>query len=182
MGMANHRRRIVGIASASLLLALGAVLTWHSGLSPSSASRPDAAGGAWSGASGLGMTDRAYSSWPVDETPPASMPATRAGNSRLGPTAVAVPSPGISRGQDALAGFTNLSAGPASLPNGNRNLDAPAPAGLGTSVGADERDRLLNDGSATEAGLAPAPRRDRPAVRVRIPDDDHCVPRPPPRF
>jgi hypothetical protein len=77
--------------------------------------------------------------------------------------------------------LSSLAAGPASLPASDRHLDAPAPAGLSISLSAEERARVLPEGNGTETGGVRGPRRDRTGVRIIIPDDDHCVPRPPPQ-
>jgi hypothetical protein len=168
MGMRIPRRGIVGLAGFCLALAFGVLLTWRGGLAPSPSPR-DADDQAEPRAASP-MADRAYVSWPVDVTPPADNPATRAVRA----------APRTLREADAFSSFASLSAGPASLPGGHRTLEAPVPAGLSTSLSAEERSRLLADKKGTEEGLAPGPRRDRPGVRVIIPDDDHCVPRPPP--
>jgi hypothetical protein len=169
MRMRIPRRGIVGLAGCCLLLAFGVLLTWRGGPAPWSSPRDLATDGGARPA--FPMADRAFTSWPVNETPPAPVPITHE---------VRAGSPRTLREVDAFSSFANLSAGPASLPGGNRQLDAPAPAGLSTSLSAAERDRLLADKKGTEEGIAPGPRRDRPGVRVIIPDDDHCVPRPPP--
>ena len=177
MRLHASRRKVLSLAGLCLALAAGVFLTWRGNVGPDRGAGDDRAPLA-AGAAG----DRAFRDWPVDQAPPpgaASRPApsapARAANDADGPADQGA--------ADAASARSALAAGPAALPNDGRDLGAPSPTGLSSTMSAEERARLTSDRNATERGTAPGPRRDRGGIRVRISDDDQCVPRPPrPQF
>jgi hypothetical protein len=178
MSLHISRRKILSAAAVCLALAAGAWLTWRGDLGPTQR----AAGSDGDRPAARAAGDRAFSDWPVDQTPPPGT-ATRPAPGARSRAASDADDPANRGAADAMSALSDLAAGPAALPNQGRDLDAPSPTGLSSSMSAEERARLMSDRNATEMGTAPGPRRDRGGIRVRVSDDDQCVPRPPrPQF
>jgi hypothetical protein len=176
MSLQLSRRKILSAVGVCVALAVGVLLTWHGG--PGSPKPPAAGAGLAARATG----DRAFTEWPVDQTPPPGTAARPAPGSRA-PAASDADGPASQGAADATRSLDALVAGPAALPSQGHDLGAPSPTGLSSTMSAEERARLMSDRNATEMGTAPGPRRDRGGIRVRISDDDQCVPRPPrPQF
>lgn len=181
MSLHISRRKIMTALGLATVLAAGVLLIARGDLTPSL--RPGQGGAPGPTASGaFAGTDRALPEWPVDQLPPPGSDSRRAPSARS--RAPEAAGPPAQRGASGISSaFSGLAAGPASLPSTGPGLDGSAPTGLPTAMSAEERERLMSDRNATERGTAPGPRRDRGGIRIRVADDDQCVPRPPrPQF